>query len=137
MGIGYEQRREPPPRRDDPLAERMLSRLLRFKNACRMIVKSQALADRRDPGTAYLESAHRHAEPETIEKLWPKLTLLGIHRADQDEPRGLAGGNTIALDCDPTTGGRIQKKIHNVIRQQIHLIDIQDSAVGSSKQTRS
>ena len=110
-------------------------------DAIKKSLESRGNADdelnRRDPGVVRRESANLHTESETIDELGPQFPFFGIHGAHQDEPRGLAGGNTITLDRDPAAGGRVQQKIDDVIRQQIDFIDIQDAAVGSGQEAGS
>jgi hypothetical protein len=61
--------------------------------------------------------------------LRPKLALFGVHGSNQNETRGLARRNSIALDGNPATRRRVQQQIDQGVRQQIHFIDVQDATV--------
>ena len=64
------------------------------------------------------------AEPEAVEQLRSQLTLLRIHRPDQDEIGRVNDGHPLALDHVDPHGRRIEENVDQVVVEQIHLVDI-------------
>lgn len=71
-----------------------------------------------------------------VKKLRPELSLLGVSAADQNVACRVADGDALTLDCVPARGGRVQEHVHQVVIQQIDLVDVQDTTVGLSQETR-
>ena len=81
------------------------------------------------------QAAHVDAEPEPVEQLRPQLTLLGVHGPDQEKLGRVAGGYPLALHrVDPHRGG-VQQDVDQVMVEQVHLVDVEDLAVGLGQQS--
>ena len=76
------------------------------------------------------------AEAEAIEELGAELPLLGIHGPDQDESGGMDHRHALALDDVDAHRGRIEENVHQVIVEEVDLVDVEDVAVGVSEDTR-
>ena len=72
------------------------------------------------------------SQSEAIEQLRPQLPLLGIPAADEDETRRVPNAESFALDKVFTRGGDIQQQVDNVVFEQVDLVDIEESPVGTS-----
>ena len=77
-------------------------------------------------GVVLLDS---NQQAESVEQLRAQLTLVGIHRAEQNKPGFVDVTDAIAFDTVDATGGNIQQQIDQVIRQQVDLIYIEDPLV--------
>src|SRR5262249_42166360 len=75
-------------------------------------------------------------EAESIQQLWPELPFFRVTRADEHEASRMARRDALALHDVAAAGRRIQQNIHQVIVQQIDLVYVKKSAVGSCKQSR-
>ncbi len=75
-----------------------------------------------------------HGEPESVEELGPQLALLGVHRADQDEPRRVPHGHGVALDVARAERGGVEEQVHEVVVQQVDLVHVQDAPVRGGEQ---
>ncbi len=71
-----------------------------------------------------------HVEAETVEQLRAQFALFRVHRADQHETRRMPVGNAIALDQVDAAGGDVEQQVHQVVRQQVHFVDVEHAAVG-------
>jgi hypothetical protein len=71
-----------------------------------------------------------HHQAEAVEQLRPQVALLRVHGADQDEVRRVAQRQPLALDPVDTAGSGIEEDVHEVVGQQVNLVDVQDAAVG-------
>ena len=78
---------------------------------------------------------HVHTEPEPVEQLRAQVTLVRVHRPDQDEPRRVGHRKPFALDDVDSRRRRVQQDIDDVIVEQVHLVDIQHVAVRAAEYT--
>jgi hypothetical protein len=69
------------------------------------------------------------AEPEAVQQLGAQLALLGVHRADEDEARGVGKGNAFALDDVDTHRGSVEEDVDEVVVEEVDLVDVEDVAV--------
>ncbi len=69
------------------------------------------------------------AKAETVEQLRAELTLLRIHGADEDEPRRVRERHPLPLDDIDPHGGGIQEHVHDVVVEEVDLVDVEDVAV--------
>lgn len=69
-------------------------------------------------------------EAEAVQQLRAQLAFLGVHGADQHEARGVAMGQAVALHQVDAAGGDVQQQVHQVVGQQVHLVDIEHATVG-------
>jgi hypothetical protein len=77
-----------------------------------------------------------HAQTETVEKLGAKLAFFSIHASHQHEARGLAQGQTLTLELQPSAGGNVKHRVAEVFGQKIHFVDVQDALVGLAHKSR-
>src|SRR5215210_5763670 len=75
-------------------------------------------------------------DAETVQELGTKITLLGVHRADQDEAGRVAHAHTFALDVVHTHRGNVEEQIHQVVGEQVDLVHVQDAPVRRCQQPR-
>ncbi len=76
------------------------------------------------------------AESEAVEELGAELSLLGIHGPDQDESGRMDHRHALALDDVDAHRGRIEENVHQVIVEEVDLVDVEDVAVGVSEDPR-
>ncbi len=77
-----------------------------------------------------------HGEAEPVEQLRAELALLGVHRADQHEPRRVGDRHALPFHRDPAHRGGVQQGVHQVVGQQVHFVHIEQSAVRGGEQPR-
>src|SRR5713226_8022393 len=102
----------------------------------RVVLPNGTLLDDRDPLVEVADAFHVDAEAEAVEQLWPQLALFWVHRADQDESRGVRHGDALALDRIHAHRRRVQQYVDDVVVEQVHLIDVEDVAVGLGEDAR-
>lgn len=93
------------------------------------LVLEGALQDSHALGRA-VDACDIYAKGETVQQLWTQLPLFRVHRADQNEASWVAERNALALDYVDSHGGGIQKQIHDMIVEQVDLVDIEQTAIG-------
>ena len=81
-----------------------------------------------------LRRAHLDRQAEPVEQLRPKFALLGIAAADQHEARGMADAQPLALHHVLARGGDVEQQIDQMILQQVHLVDVEEAAMGAGQQ---
>ena len=91
-------------------------------------------ADDLDPLRRVARRGHLDREPEPVEQLRPELALLGVHRPDQHEARGVYDGDPVPLDGRAAHGGCVQQQVDEVVVEQVDLVDVEDPAVGTGEQ---
>jgi len=77
-----------------------------------------------------------NAEAKTVQELRAQIPFLGVHRTDQDEPGGMGKGYSFPFHGVHPHSRRIEEQIHDVIFQQVHLIDVEEVPVGVGQDTR-
>ena len=75
-------------------------------------------------------------KPEAIEQLWSELTFLRVSRPYQNEPGRVADRYSLSLDDVAAAGSRIQQNIHQVIVEQVDLVDVEKAPICPSQQAR-
>jgi hypothetical protein len=75
-------------------------------------------------------------ESEAVQQLGPQLALLRVAAADEHEARRVAHRQAVALHHVLAAGGDVQQEIHQVVLQQVHLVDVEEAAMGTRQQTR-
>ena len=75
-------------------------------------------------------------QAKAIQELGPQLAFFRIHGSDQDKSGRVTKRQPLTLNLMNAAGRRIEKDVHEVIGQQVHLIDIEDAAVGRRQQAR-
>ena len=77
---------------------------------------------------------HVDGEAEPVEQLGTQLALLGVHRADQHEPRRVGVRDPVAFDVHPTHGGRVEQDVDQMVGQQVDLVDVEHAPIRSGQQ---
>ena len=93
-------------------------------------------ADDVDAGADVGGRADLDREAEAVEQLRTQLALLGVAAADQDEAGRVAHAQTLALDDVLARRCDIDEEIDQVILEEVHLVDIEEAAVGAGEQAR-
>ena len=75
-------------------------------------------------------------QPEAVEQLRAELAFLGIHRADQQEARGVPHRHALAFDVRRAERRRVEQEVDKMVVQQVHLVDVEHSAVSAGEQSR-
>ncbi len=75
-------------------------------------------------------------QAEAVEQLRAEVALLGVHRPDEDETRGMAERQALALDVVDAHRGGVKQQVHQVIAEEVHLVDVQDAPVRGREQAR-
>jgi len=79
---------------------------------------------------------HFGLQREAVPKLWPEVALLGVHRPDEGELGGVGDGDAVALDAVDAARRGVEQHVHEMVAEQVHLVDVQQPAVGPSEQPR-
>jgi hypothetical protein len=116
-------------RLDDPFGDLALVVRVGGREAGRVGVVGQPPAHHVDAQLRVTRSADVHAEPEPVEQLGPQVSLLGVHRPDQHEPRRVAHRHAVALHGRPAHGGSVEQEVDEVVVQQVDLVDVQQAAM--------
>ena len=75
-------------------------------------------------------------EAEAVEQLRAQLPLLRVAGADEHELRRMAQAQALALDGVDARGRHVEQEIHQVVLQQVDLVDVEEAAVGLGQQPR-
>src|SRR5690606_39388629 len=73
-------------------------------------------------------------QAEPVEQLGAEFALLGVHRADEHEPCGVFDREAVTFDTHAAGGRGVQQQVDEVVRQQVDLVDVEQTAVGSGQQ---
>ena len=71
---------------------------------------------------------------EAVQKLGAELALLGVARSNHDKLSRVGDGDTLALDGVPPARGGVQHHVHERVVQEVHLVDVEQAAVGASQE---
>ncbi|EDT37307.1 hypothetical protein BamMEX5DRAFT_6914 [Burkholderia ambifaria MEX-5] len=128
------QRRQPGPRRVNPVAEFALCACMTRTKRVRIEIERKARLH--DPFAlrgveAVLKLDH---QPEAVEQLRAQFAFLGIHRADQHEARIVRVRHAIALDHVHAARGDVEQRIDEAVGEQVHFVDIQHAAMRAGEQ---
>jgi hypothetical protein len=77
-----------------------------------------------------------HGKTEAVEQLRPQVALLGVHRADQHESRGVPKREPLTLHVIHTHGRRIEQQVNKMVAQQVHFIDVEKPPMRGGEQSR-
>ena len=133
-GVGDDDRREELLGRGDPLAFAAVGLGPARGEGGRVGLEGEAAAD--DLG-ADGRVGHRldvDGQAEAVEQLGPEVAFLGVHRADQDEPRRVAERHPLALDVVDAHRGGVEQEVDEVVAEQVDLVDVEDAPVGRGEQ---
>lgn len=123
-------------RRSEAARKRGVGLLPAGREAGRVGIEGHAPADDLGAHLRIARPGHLHPKPEAIQQLRTQLALLRVHRADEQEPRGLHDRDAVALHTHPARRGRIEERIDEVVAEQVHLVDVEHAAVGLREQPR-
>ena len=76
------------------------------------------------------------AQAKAVEQLRSQLALLGVHGADEDEPRRMRHRHALALDGVLTHRRGVEEDVDDVVVEEVHLIDVEDVAVRFGEHAR-
>ena len=76
----------------------------------------------------------RDGKAEAIEKLRAQFALFGIAAADQANARGMAYRQPVALDQVLAARRHIEQQVDQMILEEVHLVDIEETAIGAGEQ---
>src|SRR5918995_721936 len=102
----------------------------------RVRLVAQPAPDDLDPVGGFWISYYLDGDAEAVKELRAELALLRVHRADEDETRGVPHAHTFALNVVHTHRGHVEKEVHEVVGEQIHLVHVQNAPVRRREQTR-
>ncbi len=94
-----------------------------------------ALGDQH-PLVGVADAFHVHAQAEAVEQLRAQLAFLGIHGPDEDESRRVRERHALPLDRVHAHRGSVQQHVHDVVVEEVDLVDVQDVAVGLGEDAR-
>ena len=94
-----------------------------------------ALGDQ-DALVGVADPLHVDAQSEAIEKLRSQLALFRVHRAHEDESRGVAEGDALALDDVDAHCRGVEQHVDQVVIEQVDLVDVEDVAVRLGQDAR-
>ena len=75
-------------------------------------------------------------QSEPVEELRAQAAFLGVHRANEGEPRRVGHSQSFALHGGHPGSRRIEQHVNQVVGQQVHFIDVKHSAVSRGQQAR-
>ena len=81
-------------------------------------------------------TVHLDAQTETIQQLRSQLSFFRIHSADENETRWMAMGYSLSLNYILARSGNIQDYIDQMIREEVHFINVQDPSIGARHESR-
>ena len=119
---------------DDPLPEGLLLLGVRGQEGVGVAVEGHPPPDHLGAKLRIARRGDLDREPEAVQQLRPQLALLGVHRADQHDPRGVRDRDTLALDGRPPHRRRIEQQVDEMIMEQVDLVDVEDAAVSGGEQ---
>ena len=70
-----------------------------------------------------------NGQAKAIQQLRTEVAFLGVHGADQHELGVVADGDALAFHVVAAHGGGVQQHVHQVVVEQVDLVDVQDAAV--------
>ena len=91
----------------------------------RVLVERQPAAHGRRPLGRIGAGADLHRQPEAVEQLGPEVALLRVHGPDEQEAAGVGVGDALALDPVDPAGGGVEQHVHQVVGQQVDLVDVE------------
>ncbi len=89
-----------------------------------------------DPLRRIPQPLHVNAETEAIQQLRAQISLFRVHGANQDKVGRMRHRYPLALHHIHPHGGRIEQHVHQMVVQQIHLVDVEHLSVGLRQQPR-
>jgi hypothetical protein len=91
--------------------------------------KTQAATHRLHPIVNARDHVPLDAEPKTIDQLRAQLPFFWIHRSNEHESGYLTEGDPVTLHDVEARSGRIENEVHDMVREKVHLIDVENAPV--------
>ena len=123
-------------RGDDPAAQLRFLRPPRCREGFGIAFEAVAPAHDFHATRKVVRRADFDREPEAVEQLRPQFAFLGVATADEDEARRVAHAQALAFDHVLARRRDVDEQIHEVILEQVHLVDVEEAAVRARQQPR-
>ncbi len=114
----------------------LLGRAVLGDEGHRVGVEGHPAADDLGSEAGIARSGDLDGQSEAVEQLRTELTLLGVHRADQDHPGGVGDGDALSLHGRAAHRGGVEQQVDEVVVEQVDLVDVEDAAVRGGQQAR-
>ena len=88
------------------------------------------------PGRHVARGAHLQRQAEAVKQLRAQFALFGVAGADEDEAGRVAHAQALALHHVLAGGGDVKQQVDEVVLQQVHLVDVEETPVGARQQAR-
>src|SRR5215208_6728857 len=77
-----------------------------------------------------------HRKSKAIQKLRAEFPFFWIHRSDENETGWMNEGDALTFNHVHAHCRRVKQDVHNVIVEQVYLIDVEQAAVRARQDTR-
>ena len=133
-GVGQLDPREPGPGHRHLVGERggVGGEAVREPGGVRL--EGEPAADHLGPFGGILAGRYLNGQPEPVEELRAQLAFFRIHGANEEETRRVADRDAFALDVVDAQGRGVEQQVHQVVMEQVDLVDVQHPAVGRGEQ---
>jgi hypothetical protein len=81
-----------------------------------------------------LRGAHLHRQAKAVQQLRAQLAFFGVAAAHQHKAGGVAHAQAFALDQVFARGGHVDQQVHQVVVEQVDLVDVQKAPVRLGQQ---
>jgi hypothetical protein len=88
------------------------------------------------PVVKRLQTADLDAESETVEQLRAQVSLFGVHRTDEHQPRRMRERHSLTFHDVDTHGRRVEEHVDEVVVEEVDLVDVEQVAVGGGQKAR-
>jgi hypothetical protein len=99
-------------------------------------VRAERAVDDRHAVLDVVTAGDGRLQSEPVPELWAEVPLLWVHRPDEGHVGRMRDAQSVAFDAVDAAGGRVQKHVHQMVVEEIHLVDVEDSPIGSGEQSR-
>ena len=73
-------------------------------------------------------------QSETVQELRTQFSFLRVHGADQHQTSSVCNGHPVAFHRVASHGRGVEENIHQVVVEQVDLVDVEDSPVRRGQQ---
>ncbi len=101
----------------------------------RIGVEGQAPSDGLGPDRRLPGRRHVNGHAEAVQELGPEVPFFGVHRPDEDKTAGVDVGHAVTFDPVDAARGHVEQDVHQMVGQQVDLVDVQHAAMGGSQET--
>ena len=106
-----------------------------FAEGSAVVIERFSQTNNLDSGGYIAGRSHVDREAESILKLWAELSLFGVTAADQHKLRRVSHTQPLSLNDVLSGSSDIEERIHDVVLQQIHFVDIQEATIRLCQET--